>query len=668
MRTRSFATRIVVAIAGAAVVWAEPAFQVARNGKPSAVIVVPQRASEMERGIAVELVAYLQRITGATFEIRTDQGEPPPGLGAIHVGNTATSRKLGISPTTPEREAFRIATRGSHLFLTGDDDDGTQFGVYEFLERYCGVRWFWPGEAGEVVPRRPALAVGPMDIRQKPFFQRRTMSLVARGTATEAKAEWQGFGRKWKLGAGVRTVGVHAWGQIAPPAVLGPAHPEYFAQVKGTRQRDWTKFDGSHEYQLCTTNPAVVRLSIEWAARYFSQHPDVDILSISPNDGLGFCECDRCRALDYGKGKVTGDNLHAVDPNDEDRANLSDRMFTYANAVAAGTAKAHPGKRLLMLAYGVYREPPRNVAIDRRVVVQYADNADFHWDPMRKAERVGGLERWAALTSNLMIYEYYTWGANLPARGLTPLIAESIKRFQRLGIRLFRTQSRAEYGLNGVNSYLAAKLLWNPDLDPQEVLRDYFTNCFGDAAQPMERYFRLLDERWKAAVAGIGAKYTPQNALYHVAAYTPQARAEMRGLLREAGMKASNPGTRARVGFFETAFRYSEMTVEAIEQVLELDRRGIVSGKKTYPSIFSQPTDILDFTAPSRLAPARRKEAAALLAAAITKWEERERFMSAIEGQGVMDVRTARANDRYYRFSPLDRLIEVKAAYDHARD
>ena len=93
------------------------------------------------------------------------------------------------------------------------------------------------------------------------------------------------------MGASVTTVGVHAWGQMVPPAVYGPTHPEYFAEVKGTRQRDWSKFDGSHEYQLCVSNPDVIRLGIDWARRYFDQNRDVDIVSISPNDGLGFCEC-----------------------------------------------------------------------------------------------------------------------------------------------------------------------------------------------------------------------------------------------------------------------------------------------------------------------------------------------------------------------------------------
>jgi len=33
-------------------------------------------------------------------------------------------------------------------------------------------------------------------------------------------------------------------GEILPPAVYGPTHPEYYALVRG--ERDWKNFDGKH--------------------------------------------------------------------------------------------------------------------------------------------------------------------------------------------------------------------------------------------------------------------------------------------------------------------------------------------------------------------------------------------------------------------------------------
>jgi len=639
---------------------AEPPFRISAGGKPQATIVVAEQASETAVFAARELGRYLERITAAPFPVQPESGAAPRAF-AIHVGRTRTAQ-ASIDIARIPREGFVIRVAGRNLFLTGSDDDGAQFAVYEFLERYGGVHWFWPGAWGEEVPQRRDWTLPAIDLQQSPWFRRRTMSLVLRGARSTPK-EYEGFGRKWKLGAGVRTVGVHAWGAIAPPAEYGPRHPEYFALVDGTRQRDWTKFDGAHEYQLCTSHPDVVRLSIEWARNYFDAHPEVDILSISPNDGLGFCECERCRRLDTGVTQVTGDNPFEVGAARKAEAVISDRMFTYANAVAEGVAATHPTKSVLMLAYSVYREPPQRVKPHPKLVVQYADNADFHADPARQAERVGALEQWARLTPNLMIYEYYVWGGNHPARGLTSVIAESIPRLRRLGIRLFRTQARGDFGLSGVNYYLASKLLWDPDLKPGDVLDDYFRAAFGSAARLMRSYFDLLDARWSSAVRQIGARYTPQNILYYLAAYDPSSRRRMRELLDRARERCSTEAQRGRVEFFAKAHTYSRLTVEAAESTIALGRAGMLQLETEYPSIFSSPTWIVDVKPPSGYSAAQRR----LLEQAIAKWEERDRFLASLEGQGVVDTEAVRNYDRYYRFNSLARLREIRAALASAR-
>ena len=57
-------------------------------------------------------------------------------------------------------EGFQIKLVDQDLCLAGRDDAGTEFAVYTFLERYCDVGWFWPGDAGEVIPRKSTVAFG----------------------------------------------------------------------------------------------------------------------------------------------------------------------------------------------------------------------------------------------------------------------------------------------------------------------------------------------------------------------------------------------------------------------------------------------------------------------------------------------------------------------------
>lgn len=637
-------------------------FTIAESGRARAIIVLADRASQTERFVASELKDYLTRITGAPFQIQGDDRELPPGLNFISVGRTRLPVEHGIrlEQLDLEKEGFWIRTTGNCLFLLGADDDGIQFAAYEFLEKYCGVRWFFPGEHGEEVPRSESLRLPPIDDRQAPYFKRRTMALSREHKDTPIESDYWRFGRKWKLGSSLRIVGVHTWGQIAPPQLYGSTHPEYYALVDGTRERDWTKFDGSHEYQLCTSNPEVVRLAVEWVRKFFRENPGVDIVSISPNDGLGFCECDQCRAWDYEEPMMPGE---MIEIRSRPHPVITDRIISFANAVAEGVAATHPDKRLLILAYTVYRKPPRRVKPHPNLVIQYADNADFHWDPRRKAERVGMLEQWAALTPNLDIYEYYVWGGHHPARGLTPVIAESIKRFHRLGIRLFRSQSRGDYGMSGLNYYLASKLLWNPTLDAHKVVDDYCDKAFGPAAAPMRRYFRRLDALWRLAVEKVGTEATPQHPAYYLVSYEPAARGELKSLLVQARASAVTEGQKGRVEFFAKAFRYAELSVEGVENMLELARHGVVEIEQE-KGIFASPTQVVSFKNPGDWSPAARAEARRRLEAAIHKWEERALFMDAVKGLSVIDDRYARSSDIYYRFNPLQKLREIVAAYD----
>jgi hypothetical protein len=56
------------------------------------------------------------------------------------------------------------------LALAGNGRDGTSFAVYRFLDRWLGIRWLWPGENGEVVPKASSLLIEPMNVEQEPAY------------------------------------------------------------------------------------------------------------------------------------------------------------------------------------------------------------------------------------------------------------------------------------------------------------------------------------------------------------------------------------------------------------------------------------------------------------------------------------------------------------------
>ncbi len=88
----------------------------------------------------------------------------------------------------------------------------------------------------------------------------------------------------------------HTLPMIIPQKKYAKDHPEYFAvRADGTR---WTSGVG---YQLCCSNPDVVRIVTEYALARVLACPDIRYFGISQNDGSTGpmqCHCDRCRAID----------------------------------------------------------------------------------------------------------------------------------------------------------------------------------------------------------------------------------------------------------------------------------------------------------------------------------------------------------------------------------
>ena len=72
----------------------------------------------------------------------------------------------------------RSIVSGNEIRIAGRDDlkarmfdrfveSATVHGVYEFLERYFGVRYYFPGELGTIIPRHSRVEIADADFTVK---------------------------------------------------------------------------------------------------------------------------------------------------------------------------------------------------------------------------------------------------------------------------------------------------------------------------------------------------------------------------------------------------------------------------------------------------------------------------------------------------------------------
>jgi hypothetical protein len=529
------------------------------NGQPRATIVVPVNASPTVSEAARELSAYLEKMSGAKLPI-VAEGQPVTGA-RIDVGLTPTG----------DDERIRIEVGPDNVTISGGGDRGTLFAVYRFLET-LGCRWLAPDH--ELVPQRKTIAMEPFRLDSRPAFSWRLfksnraaneqwgLKLGMNGLYSAETAATNGACVYWPRN--IR--GVHAYYQIMPAKRYATAHPEWNPLLGGERVP--TNVDRN---QLCVT---ATGLADEFAAnviRAFDENTATPLVSISPNDGYGWCECSVCLALDKKLcgGRTTKQGLAREKPF------MGDRVFWFANEVADRVARKYPDKKLLVLAYVNYAEPPDTIRPKPNVVpflCHYAP-ADYSRainDPSSEANSQFNdlLKRWMKISPDLMIYSYVSksmWW-RLP-RPVTHTFAADVKYLHSLGVRRYYCQSSlSDWALDGPLYYVIAKLLWNPSADPDALAREWIEGMFGPAAPAMTEFYAEVE----AAVRKTGKSYS-DNPRTQAAGLYDRASLDRAMAALERAEKIGHSDKLAEVA---RTFRYGYWMIEGFEQSAKFESTG----------------------------------------------------------------------------------------------
>jgi hypothetical protein len=638
---------------------------IVENGKSNARIIISENASEEVKFVARELQTYLKKISDAEISIYTDTSENHRCR--IFVGTYENYDQLGLNKEDLEREGFIIRTVGHDLVLLGKDDRGTQFAVYTFLERYLGVRWFWPGELGEVVPQEQNIVLGEIDVTENPDFKWRDRGpggalwgattgpteMKARekllGVSEEHQAEVALWEKRNKWG-GMKIYGGHSLGEVFPPEKYAILHPEYYALVDGKRAVPGPDYDYKHEGQICTTNPEVVEVAVQWVRKFFNEHPDYDGVHLTMNDGRGFCECNNCRLLDTGElVDRPGIDLEEMQKSPSKYTVISDRIFTFMNQVAGEVQKTHPGKYVVSMAYSRYTKPPKKIKLHPYVIPQYCLwSAYRHANQDFKNEHYRIAQSWGEIANGTAIYEYHINGS-WPGmhRLIMSYIEELLKFLYHEGINLYQTQSGDDFAINGLNYYVAGKLLWDSSLSGKQILDDFYSKAFDDAAPAVKRFHSRLQNAW------IGATKNGRDVSCSSLAKTRLLELFTRELidlcnkdLTDAEQLTENDKIRKRIDFYKKGLLYTELTVNAVRLAKKLEKNEI--------SLFP-----LELTR-EKITRINIPEIKTLVEETLTAWEKRDNFVEDLKNNFVLAYFWVKYNDLNRNFNPTENLKVLK--------
>ena len=175
-------------------------------------IVIPPKAAPTAKYAGKLLSDTLGKILSCKVPVVTKGS----GKIAIHVGDKALAAQMKLDLNALDRDGFYIRSVGNKILIAGNDDPranpasnpyyverATLFAAQDFLERFAGVRYYFPGEMGTVIPRKKEIVLPGIDIAERPDMQYRTFYFKTWGTImegqqflyTNAPKNWQALSR-----------------------------------------------------------------------------------------------------------------------------------------------------------------------------------------------------------------------------------------------------------------------------------------------------------------------------------------------------------------------------------------------------------------------------------------------------------------------------------------
>lgn len=472
--------------------------EIVSQGIARAPIVVAAEAGPWETRAAEDLRKYIKGMTGVEPPLL--YGNPPPTGAAILVGRLAIQENpslagsmRSVAKRTPVVQADAIVVRrdGDRLYLAGTNDESHYFAVSWLLQQW-GCRWYLPTAFGEVVPRHPYLSIGALDHLYAPPFEIRHYWISWEGDKTDAEEF-----RHRNFMSSAQLVGMgHALGDytidIAPP---GGSHLNVpFSDPK-------------------TAEHVARKIESEYAA-------GKDI-SLAISDGRYSSDGDRTLISDYDK--------YMLMPS------LTDAMLTFYNNVSDILRNKYPESpsKIGGLAYSNVTLPPSKVMRVAPNIVMWLAPIDIDPnhsmdDPRSPPRREYGdmVRAWAQVTDGrLAIYDYdqgmLVW-RDIPHPS-HHVFARDVREYRRLGILGVGTESRGAMATVFLNLFFRGQLMWNPDLDVDAALREFYPAFFGAAAAPMERYWSRIFKAWQET------DITEHEYMAAPAIYTPTLLRALRG-------------------------------------------------------------------------------------------------------------------------------------------
>ena len=572
---------------------------------------------------AVELAKTLTRSLGVKVWA---SAKKKPGVPAIIVGDVEAAKKAGFDPEKMEWGAFRIKSVGKDIIIAGRDDgvysEGTLYGVYDFLERFAGVRFYFPGEIGTITPRIKKWVVPAIDVSDRPDMQTRTMYSVdpfvnnfhgggpVRWYDTATKKDGVASAhRYYRIQRRSPFQSCHGLAHLALSERFGKSHPEYFAMnQRGTREIGTGQNNATKYGHVCYSSEGLKKELILDAKAiqtgkdgktrnaYHKGRPawpngdqTYGFFNVMPNDSAYYCQCPKCKPA---FAELKWNKKHSLAAS-----NLTWKFMTdIANALKKEKVPGY----VLTMSYAHYAPVPEVEIPDNMLVMLALTGAWSDLTPHAKKVQMDRLKAWRKKLGA----RPYLWNYATKFAARIQLVPNCTPRafgryYKEVGDDIFGAflECETDYWIFGfLNYYIFGRMMWDKKADADAILAEHYKLMYGAGAPEMTRFFDTLEDIWMRHIVGkvvetdVGpVSIRPSEFMLWNEIYSPALRKKLSGLLKKAAAKcAKDPDSLKRIAFMRREFydRLEEGAANYLKTTADVEAwKGYMPGLKANEKI-----------------------------------------------------------------------------------
>ena len=553
-------------LAGLSLSGADKDFVLVRNGQAQAVIVENPQVREAQQFLIRE---------AAKCGVKLDQTKAAASGNKIvfEVKDMPMDREDSFTIDFPDRQTMRISC----------SPVSARWAVNHLLETAFGVRWIFPHlkqygkEDINDYPKAEDIAVKAEKFVQKPYSL-----FINRGMGWRFSTPWNlNLGHKlnmnnphwlvldvfpvWKYAADqswpdeIMPIRKGKKIKLPPPKKLPLPKNPYLAKRWGKPNTLGVNYDNF--WNPCFSNPKTAEIAIINILETLAKNPKQKVISMSPNDNGGFCECEACRKTIGNKRNFSGFPDYSIP------------YWTWVNKVAEAVSARHNDVWFAASAYRETTNPPP-FQLHPKIVVKFAFELNGMHDPQTRKIRLEQMKTWSARCTNLATTNYdYGKGFYLLPRVSFKLHSEMLKKFyQAYNLRGMYTEAMF-LPFDGPKFHMMYRLMRDIDADPEEIIETWCRDAVGLEATPaLRKYFQFWEDYWSGPDIRRTQWFRSKRNVYlqlgeratHTFALKRGDMKKLRVLMEEVVAKAGTSQQKRRAKVLMTYFEYAEAAAQGL--------------------------------------------------------------------------------------------------------